>query len=185
MNDCERLMLKNPLSSLPNALSGALALAALAATLAAPAAQAQVTTSRIGFVYTERLMTDSKMAKNADAKLTAEFSKRQKAVEEMVAKFKQTSEKFDAEAAGLGELDRTRRARELYNMQKDVERMQREFQEDLQQRKNEERAAIAQKAYKLVEQVAEQEKLDAVLVEAAWVSPRVDITDKILKLLDK
>ena len=63
--------------------------------------------------------------------------------------------------------------------------MQREFQEDLQQRKNEERAAIAQKAYKLVEQVAEQEKLDAVLVEAAWVSPRVDITDKILKLLDK
>ncbi|MBA4094918.1 MAG: hypothetical protein C0489_12650, partial [Candidatus Accumulibacter sp.] len=85
----------------------------------------------------------------------------------------------------LNELDRTRRARELYNMQKDVERMQREFQEDLQQRKNEERAAIAQKAYKLVEQVAEQEKLDAVLVEAAWVSPRVDITDKILKLLDK
>jgi len=70
-------------------------------------------------------------------------------------------------------------------MQKDVERAQREFQEDLQQRKNEERAAIAQKAYKLVEQVAEQEKLDAVLVEAAWVSPRVDITDKILKLLDK
>jgi len=174
-------MLKNPISSLPHAL---LSVMVLGAAIAAPA-QAQVTTSRIGFVYTERLMTDSKMAKNADAKLTAEFSKRQKAVEEMVGKYKQTSEKFDAEAPSLTELDRTRRARELYNMQKDVERMQREFQEDLQQRKNEERAAIAQKAYKLVEQFAEQEKLDAVLVEAAWVSPRMDITDKILKLLDK
>lgn len=179
-------MLKNLIDSLPGKVKPALgASLALAAVCAAPLAQAQATTSRIGFVYTERLMTDSKMAKSADAKLAAEFSKRQKAVEEMVAKYKQTSEKFDAEAANLSELDRTRRARELFNMQKDVERMQREFQEDLQQRKNEERAAIAQKAYKLVEQVAEQEKLDAVLVEAAWVSPRVDITDKILKLLDK
>jgi outer membrane protein len=63
--------------------------------------------------------------------------------------------------------------------------MQREFQEDLMQRKNEERAAIATRAYKIIEQVAEQERLDAVLAEAAWSSPRIDITDKILKLLDK
>jgi outer membrane protein len=53
------------------------------------------------------------------------------------------------------------------------------------QRKSEERAAIATKAYKLIEQIAEQEKLDAVLQEAAWSSPRIDITDRILKLLDK
>ena len=181
-------MLKNLIASLPDGFKPTVAPALLlAAVCASPLAQAQaqVATGRIGFVYTERLMTDSKMAKAADAKLAAEFSKRQKAVEEMVTKFKGTSEKFDSEAAGLSELDRTRRSRELYNMQKDVERMQREFQEDLQQRKNEERAAIAQKAYKLVEQYAEAEKLDAVLVEAAWVNPRVDITDKILKLLDK
>jgi outer membrane protein len=95
------------------------------------------------------------------------------------------SEKFDSEAAGLTDVERTRRARELLNMDKDVQRMQREFQEDLMQRKNEERAAIATRAYKIIEQVAEQEKLDAVLAEAAWFSPRIDITDKILKLLDK
>jgi outer membrane protein len=63
--------------------------------------------------------------------------------------------------------------------------MQREYNEDLFQRKNEERAAIAQKAYKLIEQVAEQEHLDVVLQEAVWTSPRIDITDRILKLLDK
>ena len=181
-------MLKNLIASLPAGFKPTVGPALLlAAVCAAPLAQAQaqVATGRIGFVYTERLMTDSKMAKAADAKLAAEFSKRQKAVEEMVGKFKGASEKFDAEGSSLVEPERTRRARELFNMQKDVERMQREFQEDLQQRKNEERAAIAQKAYKLVEQYAEAEKLDAVLVEAAWVNPRVDITDKILKLLDK
>jgi len=165
-----------------NALPGTLLLAALCA---APLAQAQTAPSRIGFVFTERLMTESKMAKAADAKIQAEFSKRQKTTEEMVAKFKQMSEKFDADAPRLTDIERTRRARELFDMEKDVQRTQREFQEDLFQRKSEERAAIAQKAYKLIEQIAEQEKLDAVLQEAAWSSPRIDITDKILKQLDR
>ncbi|WP_141069803.1 OmpH family outer membrane protein, partial [Campylobacter coli] len=70
---------------------------------------------------------------------------------------------------------------ELLDMEKDVQRMQREFNEDLIQRKNEERTAIAQKAFKLIEQVAEQEHLDVVLQESVWTSPRIDITDKILK----
>lgn len=173
-------MLKNLIPSLPRSL----VLAALCAGAMAHA-QAQTAPSRIGFVYTERLMTESKLAKAADAKIQAEFSKRQKANEELVAKFKKMSEKFDADAPRLTDLERTRRARELFDMEKDVQRMQREFQEDLLQRTNEERAAIAQKAYKIIEQVAEQEHLDVVLQESAWVSPRVDITDKILKALDK
>jgi len=171
-------MLKTLKATLPRTLL-------LAALCAAPLAQAQVGTGRIGFVATERLMSESKMAKTADARIQAEFSKRQKVVEETVTRLKQMSEKFDNEAAGLNDVERTRRARELLNMEKDVQRMQREFQEDLMQRKNEERAAIATRAYKIIEQVAEQEKLDAVLAEAAWSSPRIDITDKILKLLDK
>ncbi|MEX5747681.1 OmpH family outer membrane protein [Massilia sp. X63] len=175
-------MLKTLIASLPRTLL----LAALClAPLAQVHAQAQMGSGRIGFVATERLMTESKMAKTADARIQAEFSKRQKVVEETVMKLKQSSEKFDNEAAGLNDVERTRRARELLNMEKDVQRMQREFQEDLMQRKNEERAAIATRAYKIIEQVAEQEKLDAVLAEAAWSSPRIDITDKILKLLDK
>lgn len=173
-------MLTNLIASLPRSLPPALLLAAMFAS--APMAQAQ---GRIGFVFTERLMTESKMAKAADAKIQAEFSKRQKTTEEMVARFKQMSEKFDADAPRLADVERTRRARELFDMEKDVQRMNREFTEDLMQRKGEERAAIAQKAYKLIEQIAEQEKLDAVLQEAAWSSPRIDITDKILKLLDK
>ena len=142
-------------------------------------------TSRIGFVYTERLMTESKLAKAADAKLQSEFSKRQKQLDDAVQKYKQSREKFDDEAPKLSDVDRTKRTRELLDMEKDVQRMQREYNEDLFQRKNEERAAIAQKAYKLIEQVAEQDHLDVVLQEAIWTSPRIDITDRILKLLDK
>lgn len=176
-------MLKQVIASLPRSL----VLAALC-TGAVAHAQSQAPSGpsgRIGFVYTERLMTDSKLAKAADAKLQAEFSKRQKQIDEVLARYKQSREKFDDEAAKLTDADRTKRTRELLDMEKDVQRMQREYNEDLFQRKNEERAAIAQKAFKLIEQVAEQEHLDVVLQEAAWSNPRIDITDKILKLLDK
>ncbi|WP_075791931.1 OmpH family outer membrane protein [Massilia putida] len=174
-------MLKKSLASLPRSLVLALLCAgAMAQTSAQTAAP-----GRIGFVYTERLMTESKLAKAADAKLQAEFSKRQKQVDDMLQRYKQSREKFDDEAPKLSDVDRTKRTRELLDMEKDVQRMQREYNEDLFQRKNEERAAIAQKAYKLIEQVAEQDHLDVVLQEAIWTSPRIDITDRILKLLDK
>jgi outer membrane protein len=158
---------------------------AMAALCACSLAQAQNAPSRIGFVFTERLMTDSKLAKAADAKIEAEFSKRQKANRDMLARLKSMSEKLDADAPTLAEPERTRRYREVAELEKDVQRTQREFNEDLLQRKSEERANIAQKAYKLIEQIAEQEHLDVVLQESAWTSPRIDITDKIIKLLDK
>ncbi len=174
-------MLKTMTASLPRQL----ALAAALCTGALAPAHAQNAPSRIGYVFTERLMTESKLAKAADAKIEAEFSKRQKAIQDMIARFKTLSDKLDNEAATLPEPERTKRTRELYDLDKDVQRTQREFREDLLQRKSEERANIAQKAYKLIEQIAEQEKLDVVLQESAWSSSRIDITDKILKQLDK
>jgi outer membrane protein len=181
-------MLNKVIASMPRRL---LLAAVCAGAFAQAHAQAQAQSpavggpSRIGFVFTERLMTESKAAKTADAKIQAEFSKRQKQLDDMVQKFKQAREKFDEEAPKLSDIERTRRTRELLDMEKDVQRMQREYSEDLFQRKNEERAAIAQKAYKLIERVAEQEHLDVVLQESVWASPRIDITDKILKLLDQ
>ena len=176
-------MLRNLTASLPKAL-------ALAAFCACSMAQAQAQApapapSRIGFVFTERLMTESKLAKTADARIEAEFSKRQKAIKDMLARLKTMSEKFDADNASLVEPERTKRYREVAELEKDVQRTQREFNEDLLQRKSEERSNIAQKAYKLIELIAEQEHLDVVLQESAWSSPRIDITDKIIKLLDK
>lgn len=181
-------MLKNMTNSLPCWLAvAALCTASLAQAQAqgqAPAAAAGGA-SRIGFVFTERLMTDSKLAKAADVKIEAEFSRRQKSNKDMLARLKTLSEKLDADALTLVEPERTRRYREVADLEKDVQRTQREFSEDLLQRKSEERANIAQKAYKLIEQIAEQEHLDIVLQESAWSSPRIDITDKVIKLLDK
>lgn len=175
-------MLKTVTASLPKRFA---LLALCVSSLALAPAQAQAQGAKIGWVSTERLFSESKLALAADAKIEAEFSKRQKAMQEQIAHFKTLSDKFDADAASLGEPERTRRTREMIDLDKDLQRKQREFREDLMQRKNEERANISQKAYKLIQQIAEREQLDIVLQEAAWFSPRIDITDKLLKQLDK
>ena len=70
-------------------------------------------------------------------------------------------------------------------MDKDFQRRQREFREDLNQRRNEEMAAVLDRASKVVKQMAESEKYDLVLQEAVYVGPRIDITEKVLKALNK
>ena len=68
-------------------------------------------------------------------------------------------------------------------MEKEYQRKQREFQEDLNQRRNEELSQVIEKANRVIKQIAEQEKYDAILQEAVFASPRIDITDKVLRAL--
>ena len=173
--------MKTAFASLPLALALAVGFAG-AAQAQAPSPQYN---ARIGWISTERLFTESNLAKKADARIEEEFSKRQKAIQEQISNFKSLSEKFDADSPKLAEAERTRRARELIDMEKDLQRKQREFREDLTQRKSEERANISQKAFQVVQQIAREENLDIVLHDSVWFSPRIDITDRILRQLDK
>lgn len=153
---------------------------------AAAGAQAQGGPGRVAFVATERLYTDSKLAKAADVRITAEFSGRDKANQEMLGRLKKLSEKFELDAAALTDVDRTRRVREVLDLEKEVQRKQLAFRDDLVHRRSEERARIADKAAVLIGQVAQQEKIDIVLIrDVLWTRPANDITDKIIKQLDK
>ncbi len=147
------------------------------------AAQAQEL--KIGFVSTERIFRDAAPAKAATAKLEQEFSKRDKDIQELAAKLKSAAEKLDKDAPVLSDAERGKRQRELAEMDKDFQRRQREFREDLNQRRNEELAIVLEKANKVIKQLAETEKYDIVFQEAVYFSPRIDITDKVLKALNK
>ncbi len=140
---------------------------------------------KVGFVSTERIFRDAAPAKAATAKLEQEFSKRDKDIQELAAKLKSAAEKLDKDAPVLSDAERTKRQRELAEMDKDFQRRQREFREDLNQRRNEELAIVLEKANKVIKQLAEAEKYDIVFQEAVYFSPRIDITDKVLKALNK
>jgi outer membrane protein len=157
--------------------------AVLAVLLLSPAAFAQEAV-RIGMVNTERILRDSTAAKAAQVKLEQEFSRREKELQETAARLKQLSERLERDASVLSDSDRQRRQREFADQDKDFQRKQREFREDLNQRRNEELAAVIERANKVIKQIAEQEKYDLILQEAVFASPRVDITDKVLRALN-
>lgn len=139
---------------------------------------------KVGFVSTERIFRDAAPAKAATAKLEQEFSKREKDLQELAAKLKSAAEKLDKEAPVLSDSERTKRQRELSEMDKDFQRRQREFREDLNQRRNEELAIVLERANKVIKQIADAEKYDIVFQEAVYFSPRIDITEKVLKALN-
>jgi len=141
--------------------------------------------SRVAIFDSQRVIRESAPAKAAEAKIEQEFSKRGKELQDMSAKIKSMAEKLDKESPVLSESDRIKRQRELTDMDQDFKRKQRIFNEDLSQRKNEEIAALVDRAIKAVKQIAETEKYDIVLQDAVYSNPRVDITDKVLKALAK
>lgn len=157
-----------------------IALLCLAAAASVASAQEAV---RIGVVNIERLMRDAAPAKAAQQKLEAEFSKRDKELQDLAARLKSMSERLERDASVISEADRARRQRELAELDRDFQRRQREFREDLNQRRNEELAQVIDKANRVVKQIAEQEKYDIILQEAVIASARVDITDKVLRAL--
>lgn len=139
---------------------------------------------KIGVVNTERILRDSAPAKAAQQKLENEFAKRQKEIEDLTLRLKTQSERYEKDAPTLTESDRNRRQRELADLDRDVQRRQREFREDLNQRRSEEYAALIERANRVIRQLAETEKIDLILQDAVHASPRVDITDKVIRALN-
>jgi outer membrane protein len=164
--------LVKPLLSM--ALSGA-------ALLAGFSAQAQEL--KIGYVNIDRVLRDAVPAKAAQSKLEQEFNRREKELNDAAQRLKSASDKFEKDAPTLAESERSRRQRDLVEQDREIKRKSREFQEDLSQRKNEELAGVLDRANKVVKQIFDQEKYDLILQEAVFASPRLDITDRVIKAL--
>ena len=157
-------------------------LVAIAALTCAAAVSAQEL--KIGFVNLDRVLRDAAMAKAAQAKLEGEFTKREKELLDGENRLKAASDRFEREAGSQSESERLRRQRELVDQDRELQRKRREFQEDLNQRKNEELATVLEKANRVVKQIFDQDKYDLIVQEAVFAGPRVDITDKVIKAMN-
>jgi outer membrane protein len=163
---------------------------ALAAALAAGAlplgAQQQPPplSGKLGFVNTERILRDAVPAQRAQKKIEAEFQKRDQELAKIAGDLKRMQDDLDKNSMTMGEAQRRNREREFADLNRDFQRKQREFREDLNQRRNEELAQVVELANRVIRQIAEQEKFDIIFQDAVFASPRIDITDKVIKALD-
>jgi len=139
--------------------------------------------TKIGFVNTERILRDSAPAKAAQTKIEAEFKKREDEIQRLGNNLRTAAQKFEKDAPILSESDRNKRQRELANIDADIQRKRREFQEDFNRRRNEEFATIIERANAAIKRIADSENYDLILQDAVTVNPRVDITDKVVQAL--
>ncbi|MEK8050575.1 OmpH family outer membrane protein [Ideonella sp. DXS22W] len=173
-------MITRAFKSLTNSL---LVAGALGAALAV-SAPVQAQELKIGYVNSERVLRDAAPAKAALARMEQDFVKRDKDLNDQAAKLKGAADKLEKDAPTLAEAEKNRRQRELVEQDRDLQRKRREFQEDLNQRRNEETAAIVERANKVIKQIFETEKYDLILQDVVFAGPRVDITDKVIKALN-
>jgi outer membrane protein len=148
----------------------------------APAAGAQEL--KIGYVNSDRVLREAAPAKAAQAKLEAEVRKREKELGDMDARLKAAADKLEKDVPTLSESERNRRQRDLVDQDREIQRKKREFQEDINQRKNEELGQVVERANRVIKQIFETEKYDLILQEAVFAGPRADITDKVIKALN-
>jgi outer membrane protein len=166
------------------------AIALGSAGLPAAAQQAQqappspAVSSKLGFVNTERILRDAGPAQRAQKKIEAEFQKRDQELAKIAEQLKRMQDDLDKNSMTMGETQRRNREREFADLNRDFQRKQREFREDLNQRRNEELAQVVELANRVIRQIAEQEKFDIIFQDAVFASPRIDITDRVIKALE-
>ena len=156
----------------------------VAALLAAATTFAQAQELKIGYVNSERVLREANPAKAAQAKLEAEFGKREKDLAEVANRLKAAADKLDKDSPTLSDTEKARRQRELVEQDREFQRKRREFQEDLNQRKNEELSGVVERANKVIKQIFDQEKYDLILQDAVHWSPKVDLTKRVIDALN-
>lgn len=156
-------------------------MAALALGLCAGAAQAA--DFRVGMVNIERVLRESVPALKAEKRIEKEFSGRDQENKRLEKQIKELQALLEKDAGTMTDVDHRNKERELNTMNVNLQRMLREFREDLSLRKYEELAIVQDQIAKAVKMIADTEKYDLILQDAVYYNPRIDITDKVIKYL--
>lgn len=138
---------------------------------------------KIGFVNSQRILTEAPQATKAKKKIENDFTKRDLELQKLAKQLQTLQESIEKNSATLSETDRHAREREFSDLNREFQRKQREFKEDLNLRQNEDMAKIFERVNKVIKGIAEAEKYDLILQEGVYASPRIDLTDKIIKIL--
>lgn len=151
--------------------------------LASFAAQAQASELKIGFVNTERVFREAAPAKRAQQQLERDFAARNQELAKVEKQGRDLQAELERDHGTMSEPQRREKERQLADISRNFQRMQREIREDLNLRRNQELASVQEQATRVINQIAEQEKFDLIVQEAVFASSRIDITEKVIKAL--
>ncbi|WP_293762738.1 OmpH family outer membrane protein [uncultured Aquitalea sp.] len=147
------------------------------------ALQASAADLKFGFVNTERVYREAAPAIAIQKKLDKEFADRRTDLKKMETRAKELEGLLAKNSISLD--DRKRYEREYAALDRDYRAKARELSEDFNQRRNEEFASVQERANRVLKQLAEKEQYDLILQDAVYVNPKFDLTEKVLKAMEK
>ncbi|MCB1926715.1 MAG: OmpH family outer membrane protein [Rhodocyclaceae bacterium] len=139
--------------------------------------------AKIGFVNSDRVMREASPAVAAQKRLEKEFEPRDRELQAQGKRLQNLQEDLERNGMTMSPEDRRNSERQFNELNRDFQRSQREFREDLNARRNEELAAVLDRANKVIKEIAERDGFDIIFQEAVYASTRIDITDQVIKAL--
>lgn len=141
---------------------------------------------KVGYVQVDKILQEAPQTAESGKKLEREFSPRSLELDRMSKQIKDIEAALDKDALTLSDTDRRNKERDVQNLKIEFQRKQRELREDINLRKNEELGNLQDRVNKAVQSISEAEGYDLVVYSGvAYASKKIDITDKVLKLLGK
>jgi outer membrane protein len=140
---------------------------------------------KIGVVNVPVLMERAPQAKIAMDALQEEFAPRQREIVAKQTQFEELTEKVKRDFDVMGETERRNAEKELRDLQREVTRLQNEFREDLNLRRNEELGKLQRALLKEVQDYAQTTGYDLVVGDGVlYASQTVNITELVLRAME-
>lgn len=170
-------------STARSGFAGVIAGAALV--LLAPLGAAQAET-KIAVVNVPRLLEEAPQAKTAMQALQDEFAPRQRAIVATQKDLKAKEEKLTRDGAVMAENERRNAEKDLRDGQREMQRKQNEYVEDLNLRRNEELGKLQRSLLQEVQTYARSANYDLVVGDGVlYVNESMDITAQVLNALQQ
>ncbi len=140
---------------------------------------------KVGVVNIPVLMERAPQAKVAMDALQEEFAPRQRTIVAKQTEFEELTERVRRDFDVMGETERRNAEKELRDLQREVTRLQTEFREDLNLRRNEELGKLQRSLLKEVQDYAQTTNYDLVVGDGVlYASSTVNITELVLRAME-
>ena len=140
---------------------------------------------KVGVVNVPVLMERAPHAKVAMDALQEEFAPLQRTILAKQKELEELNEKVERDLAVMGETERRSVGKELRDLQREVQRLQNEFKDDLNLRRNEELSMLQQSLLKEVQDYAETTGYDLVIGDGVlYANSAVNITELVLRAME-
>lgn len=140
---------------------------------------------KIGVINVSRLLEQAPQSKVVTDKLQKEFEPRQQTILAGRQKLQTQQETFQKDQAVMGEDERLNLERQIRDGQRDLQRTENEYLEDLNARRNEELGKLQREVLQRVQAYASAQKYDLVVADALYFSSAVDITAQVITALNQ